>query len=139
MTIERTLAIIKPNAVANGNIGRIIERIECEMLVLRAMRMTHLTPEDCKEFYQEHVNKPFYHTLESFMTEGPVVLICLEGENAIARWRDIMGATNPEKAAEGTLRHQFGESHTKNATHGSDSPTSAERELAFFFGSCNLV
>jgi nucleoside-diphosphate kinase len=139
MTIERTLAIIKPNAVANGNIGQIIDRIEREKLVLREMRIVQLTPEACKEFYKEHVGKPFYHTLESFMIEGPVVVICLEGENVIAIWRNLMGATDPAKASEGTLRSKFGESHTKNATHGSDSPVSASREIAFFFGTANLV
>ena len=134
MAIERTLAIVKPNAVASGHIGQIIDRIEREALVIRELRMTQLTPEACKEFYREHVGKPFYHTLEAFMIEGPVVVICLEGDNSITRWRDLMGATDPAKAAKGTLRQQFGESHTKNATHGSDSPASAERELDFFFG-----
>ena len=139
MATERTLAIIKPNAVANGYIGQIIDRIERDKLVLREMRMIHLSSETCKEFYHEHVGKPFYHTLESFMIEGPVVVICIEGENAITRWRDIMGATDPAKAAEGTLRSKFGESHTKNATHGSDSQISAERELTFFFGAGSLL
>lgn len=139
MATERTLCIIKPNAVANGHIGQIIDRIEREKLVIREVRMTQLTPKDCKEFYNEHVNKPFYSTLESFMIEGPVVIICVEGDNAIARWRDLMGATDPAKAAEGTLRYQFGESHTKNATHGSDSTASATRELTFFFGAGSLL
>jgi nucleoside-diphosphate kinase len=139
MAIERTLAIIKPNAVANGNIGQIIDRVEREKLVLKEMRMIQLTPEACKEFYQEHVGKPFYHTLESFMIEGPVVVICLEGENAIVRWRNLMGATDPAKAAENTLRSKFGESHTKNATHGSDSVVSSARELNFFFGTKSLI
>lgn len=139
MAIERTLAIIKPNAVANGNIGQIIDRIEREKLVVREMRMIQLTPKICKEFYQEHVGKPFYHTLESFMIEGPVIAICLEGENAITCWRNIMGATDPAKAAEGTLRSKFGESHTKNATHGSDSVASASREIACLFGATGSV
>jgi len=139
MAIEQTLAIIKPNAVANGNIGQIIDRIEHEKLTIREMRMIQLTSVDCKEFYKEHVGKPFYHTLESFMIEGPVVVICLEGDNAITQWRNLMGATNPAMAADGTLRAKFGESHTKNATHGSDSLESASRELAFFFKTASLA
>jgi len=139
MGIERTFAIIKPNAVAKGNVGQIISEIERAKLVLRGMRMARLTPEICQEFYQEHVGKPFYPALEAFMVEGPLVLLCLEGENAILRWRDLMGATNPAKAAPGTLRAQFGDDFTRNATHGSDSPASATRELGFFFGAYDLV
>jgi len=139
MAIERTFAIIKANAVIRGTVGQIISEIERAELTLRGMRLARLTPEICKEFYQEHVGKPFYPTLEAFMVEGPVVLLCLEGENAIIRWRDLMGATDPAKAAPGTLRAKFGESHTRNATHGSDSPASATRELGFFFGAYDLV
>ena len=139
MGIERTFAIIKFNAVKAGNVGRIISEIEGAGLVLRGMRLAHLTPEVCQEFYQEHVGKPFYPTLEAFMVEGPVVLLCLEGADAIVRWRDLMGATDPAKAAPGTLRAKYGESHTRNATHGSDSPASAARELGFFFGAYDLV
>jgi nucleoside-diphosphate kinase len=139
MGIERTFAIIKPNAVANGHVGRIIGEIEGAALILRGMRMARLTPEICREFYLEHVGKPFYPDLEAFMVEGPVVLLCLEGENAILRWRELMGATDPAKAAPGTLRAQFGDSFTRNATHGSDSPASATRELGFFFGAYDLV
>jgi len=139
MSNERTFAIIKPNAVLAGRVGQILSEIERSALTLRGMRLARLTPEICKEFYQEHVGKAFYPTLEAFMVEGPVVLLCLEGENAIVRWRDIMGATDPAKAAEGTLRARFGESITRNATHGSDSPASAQRELGFFFGAYDLV
>ena len=139
MPIERTFAIIKPNAVQAGKAGEIISEIERAALVLRGMRMARLTPEVCKEFYQEHVGKAFYPTLEAFMTEGPVVLLCLEGEDAIQRWRDLMGATDPSKAAPGTLRARYAESMTRNATHGSDSPASALRELGFFFGAYDLV
>jgi nucleoside-diphosphate kinase len=139
MGIERTFAIIKHNAVKAGNIGRIITEIEASGLALRGMRLAHLTPEICQEFYAEHVGKPFYPSLEEFMTEGPVVLMCLEGENAILRWRDLMGATDPAKAAPGSLRAKYGESHTRNATHGSDSPASSARELGFFFGAYDLV
>jgi len=139
MSNERTFAIIKPNAVQAGRVGQILSEIERAALTLRGMRLARLTPEICKEFYQEHVGKAFYPTLESFMVEGPVVLLCLEGDDAIVRWRDIMGATDPAKAAEGTLRARFGESITRNATHGSDSPASAQRELGFFFGAYDLV
>jgi nucleoside-diphosphate kinase len=139
MPIERTFAIIKPNAVQAGKAGLIISEIESSGLTIRGMRLARLTPELCKEFYAEHVSKPFYPDLEAFMVEGPVVLLCLEGEDAIVRWRDLMGATNPAKAAPGTLRARFGEDHTRNATHGSDSPASAVRELGFFFGAYDLV
>jgi nucleoside-diphosphate kinase len=139
MPIERTFAIIKPNAVKAGKVGEIVSEIERAALVLRGMRMARLTPEVCREFYQEHVGKPFYPTLEEFMIEGPVVLLCLEGEDAIVRWRDLMGATDPSKAAPGTLRARYAESLTRNATHGSDSPASALRELGFFFGAYDLV
>jgi len=139
MSIERTFAIIKPNAVQAGHVGQIISEIERSGLTLRGMRLARLTSEVCREFYAEHVAKAFYPSLEGFMVEGPVVLLCLEGENAILRWRDLMGATNPAQAAPGTLRAQFGEDHTRNATHGSDSPASAVRELGFFFGAYDLV
>jgi nucleoside-diphosphate kinase len=139
MTLERTFAIIKPNAVKAGNMGVIISEIQSSGLAIKGMRLARLTPELCKEFYAEHVGKPFYGDLEAFMTEGPVVLLCLEGESAILRWRDLMGATNPAKADPSSLRARFGEDHTRNATHGSDSPASAARELGFFFGAYDLV
>ena len=128
-----------PNAVKAGQVGLILSEIERSGLTLKGMRLARLTPDLCKEFYQEHVGKPFYPDLEAFMVEGPVVLMCLEGENAIVRWRDLMGATNPAQAAPGTLRARFGQDHTRNATHGSDSPASAQRELGFFFGAYDLV
>jgi len=139
MSNERTFAIIKPNAVKAGRVGLIIAEIERVGLRLRGMRLASLTSEVCKEFYVEHVGKAFYPTLEAFMVEGPVVLLCLEGENAIVRWRELMGATDPSKAAPGTLRALYGESLTRNATHGSDSPASAARELGCFFGAYDLV
>lgn len=139
MAIERTLAIIKPNAVQAGQVGLIMSEIERSGLALKGMRLARLTPDLCQEFYQEHVAKPFYPDLEAFMVEGPVVLMCLEGQDAIVRWRDLMGATNPAQAAPGTLRARFGQDHTRNATHGSDSPASAARELGFFFGAYSLV
>ena len=139
MSIEQTFGIIKANAVQDGNIGNILAAIEKAGFKLRGMRMARLTPELCKGFYAEHVGKGFYPELEAFMTEGPVVLLCLEAENAILRWRELMGATNPEKAAEGTLRKLYGASLSRNATHGSDSPESAAREVSYFFSAFDKV
>jgi len=139
MSIEQTFGIIKANAVQDGNIGNILTAIEKAGFQLRGMRMARLTPELCKGFYAEHVGKGFYPELEAFMTEGPVVLLCLEAENAILRWRELMGATNPEKAAEGTLRKLYGASLSRNATHGSDSPESAAREVSYFFSAFDKV
>ena len=139
MSIEQTFGIIKANAVQDGNIGKILAAIEQAGFQLRGMRMARLTPELCRGFYAEHVGKGFYPELEAFMTEGPVVLLCLEAENAILRWRELMGATNPEKAAEGTLRKLYGASLSRNATHGSDSPESAAREVSYFFSAFDKV
>jgi len=139
MSTERTFGIIKANAVQDGNIGGILTAVEGAGFKLRGMRMVRLTPEICKGFYAEHITKGFYPELEAFMTEGPVVLLCLEAENAIQKWRDLMGATDPAKAAEGTLRKLYGENVGRNATHGSDSPESAARELSYFFSAFDLV
>ena len=139
MSIERTFGIIKANAVQNGNIGHILSAIEGAGFQVRGLRLARLTAEICKGFYAEHVGKGFYPELEAFMTEGPVVLLCLEAENAIQRWRDLMGATDPAKAAEGTLRKLYGETMGRNATHGSDSPASAAREVSYFFSAFDLV
>jgi len=113
--------------VLHLQIGAYQIRIEAAGFKVRGLRLARLTPEICKGFYAEHVHKGFYPELESFMTEGPVVLLCLEAENAILRWRELMGATDPAKAAEGTLRKRFGQTMGRNATHGSDSPASAAR------------
>ncbi len=139
MSVEQTFGIIKPNAVQDGNIGNILSAIEKAGFTLRGMRMARLTPAICKGFYAEHVHKGFYPELEAFMTEGPVVLLCLEGENAIVRWRELMGATDPAKAAEGTLRKLYGANMGRNATHGSDSPESAAREVGYFFSAFDRV
>jgi len=139
MSIERTFGIIKANAVQDGNIGNIIAAIEKAGFAIRGLRMTRLTPEICKGFYAEHVHKGFYPELEAFMTEGPVVLLCLEAEDAILRWRELMGATDPAKAAEGTLRKLYGASLSRNAVHGSDAPASAAREVSYFFNAFDLV
>lgn len=133
MAIERTFAIVKPDAVQDGHIGEIISAIEQSGLKINAMKLTKLTPAICKGFYHEHVTKGFYQELEDFMTEGPVVVMTLVGENAIAAWRDLMGATNPANAAEGSLRKRFGANIGRNATHGSDAPASAAFEVGYFF------
>ncbi len=133
MAVERTFAIIKPDAVKAGHIGEIVAAVEKAGLAVRALKLTRLTPAICKGFYHEHVAKGFYPELEAFMTEGPVAILCLEGEGAILQWRELMGATDPAKAAEGTLRKRFGTSIGRNATHGSDGPGSAAFEVAYFF------
>ena len=133
MALERTFAIVKPDAVKDGHMGEIIAALEQSGLKIMGLKMARLTPAICKGFYHEHVEKGFYPELEAFMTEGPVALMVLEGENAILRWRDLMGATNPASAAEGTLRKRFGASIGRNATHGSDQPESAKFEVSYFF------
>ena len=133
MALERTFAIVKPDAVKDGHIGEILTTIEQSGLKVVGLKQTRLTPTLCQGFYHEHVGKGFYADLETFMTEGPVVLMVLEGENAILRWRDLMGATNPASAAEGTLRKRFGANIGRNATHGSDKPESAKFEVGYFF------
>ena len=133
MALERTFAIVKPDAVQAGHIGEILSTIEQDGLRIVGLKLTRLTPAICKGFYHEHVSKGFYAELEAFMTEGPVAIMVLEGENAILRWRDLMGATDPAKAAEGTLRKRFGASIGRNATHGSDKPESAAFEVSYFF------
>ncbi len=139
MNLERSFVIIKPNAVKKGCVGQIITRAEGEGFSIHGLRMAHLSHELVAGFYAEHVQKPFYPELEAFMLEGPVVLMVLEGENVIARWREIMGPTNPAKAAPETLRAQFGDTVTRNAVHGSDGPQSAEREVHYFFSAFDLV
>lgn len=133
MAIERTLSIIKPDAVAGNHIGEIYARFEKAGLKIVAAKMLHLDDEKAGGFYAEHKERPFYNDLKAFMTSGPVVVSVLEGENAVASHRELMGATNPKEAAEGTIRADFAQSIDENAVHGSDSTTSAEREIAYFF------
>ncbi len=133
MAKERTLSIIKPNATADNNIGNIIARFEKEGLRIAACKMMKLSKEKAEGFYIEHKDKPFFNSLVSFMTSGIVVVMALEGDNAIERNRQIMGATNPANALDGTLRKLYAKSMEANAVHGSDSPASAEREVAYFF------
>jgi nucleoside-diphosphate kinase len=126
--------------VKAGHIGAIIDRIETEGLRIRGLKLAHLTRSQAEGFYAVHTGKPFFEGLVTFMSSAPCVLLCLEGEDAIARWRGIMGATNPEQAAPGTLRKQFGASIGNNAVHGSDAPETAAFELGWFFsGAFDLV
>ena len=133
MAVERTLSIVKPDAVGKNVIGEILSRFEKAGLTIVAAKMVRLSEEQAGGFYAEHKERPFYNDLVAFMTSGPVVVQVLEGENAIALNRELMGATNPQEAAEGTIRADFAKSVDANAVHGSDSPASAEREVAFFF------
>ncbi len=133
MATERTLSIIKPDAVSKNNVGQIESRFEEAGLKIVAMKMIHLNDELAGGFYAEHKERPFYKDLVGFMTSGPVVVQVLEGDNAIARNRDLMGATNPKEAVAGSIRADFAESIDANAVHGSDSPESAAREVAYFF------
>ncbi len=139
MGLERTFAIIKPNAVGNGHAGEILSAIEGAGFTIHGLRMVRLTQDVVRGFYIEHIHKGFYPELEAFMLEGPAILMVLEAENAILRWRELMGATDPAKAAVGTLRRQFGEDVSRNAVHGSDAPATAEREIHYFFSAFDLV
>ncbi|ROR29739.1 nucleoside-diphosphate kinase [Inmirania thermothiophila] len=133
MAIERTLSIIKPDAVAKNIIGKIYTRFEEAGLRIVAAKMLHLTREQAEGFYEVHRERPFFKDLVAYMTSGPVMVQVLEGEDAIARNREIMGATDPRQAAPGTIRADFAESIEENAVHGSDGPETAAREIAFFF------
>jgi nucleoside-diphosphate kinase len=137
--MERTLAIIKPDAVAGRKIGRIIQRIEDAGFQIRAMHMRKLSKEQAEGFYAVHRERPFFSSLTTFMSAGPVVVIALEAPEAITKWRTLMGATDPAKADAGTLRKEFGGSIENNATHGSDAPDTARFELGYFFPGIELV
>lgn len=131
--MEKTLSIIKPDAVAKGFIGKIIDRFESNGLRIAGMKKLHLSKEQAQEFYAIHKDRPFYNSLVEFMTSGPVVVMVLEGENAVKKNRELMGATNPKEADKGTIRADFAESIEANAVHGSDSLENAKNEVAFFF------
>lgn len=133
MAAERTLAIIKPDAVAKNLTGEIISRIEKAGLVVAAARMTRLSTAEAGGFYAEHRGKPFYDGLIEFMTSGPILVMVLEGENAVERYRGLMGPTNSPDGPAGCIRRDFGENNRRNVVHGSDGPASARRETAFFF------
>ena len=133
MAVERTFSILKPDAVAKNVVGQIIAVLEKEGLRPVAMKMLHLSPAQAEGFYHVHKEKGFFKDLIKFMTEGPIVAMILEGENAIERYRKVMGATNPEKAEAGTLRKLFGTNIERNASHGSDAPETAKFEMNYFF------
>ena len=133
MAIERTFSIVKPDAVGKNLIGKIYQRFEDAGLKIVASRMVHLSREQAGEFYAVHKERPFYNDLVNFMISGPVMVQVLEGENAIAKNREVMGATNPAEAAPGTIRADFAETVDENAVHGSDAPETAAEEIAFFF------
>ena len=133
MAVERTFSIVKPDAVAKNLIGEIYRRFESAGLKIVAAKMLHLTDEQAKGFYAVHAERPFYNDLVQYMQSGPVMVQVLEGENAIAKNREIMGATNPKDAAPGTIRADFAASVEENAVHGSDGPDTAKSEIAFFF------
>ena len=133
MAIEKTFSIIKPNSTLDNNIGNIISVFEKNGLRISAAKFTKLSKEKAEGFYIEHKERPFFGELVDFMTSGPVMLMCLEGEDAVMKNREIMGATNPAEAAEGTIRKLYAKSIGENSVHGSDSAAAAERELAYFF------
>ena len=133
MALQRTFAIVKPDGVANGSIGPVIARIEKEGFRIVAMRLQHLTKGEAEGFYAVHRERPFFGGLTAFMSSGPCVVMCLEREDAIAKWREVMGATDPAKAGPGTIRKDFGLSIERNTTHGSDAPETAAFETAYFF------
>ena len=138
MALERTLSIVKPDAVAKNSIGKILDRFEGAGLCIVAARMMHLSRRQAEGFYAVHRERPFFADLVKFMTSGPVLVQVLEGENAIARNREIMGATDPGKAEKGTIRADFASNIEENAVHGSDAPETAAQEIAYFFSSLDL-
>ena len=139
MATEKTLSIIKPNATLDNNIGNIIAMFEKNGLRIAAAKFAQLSKEKAEGFYIEHKDRPFFGELVDFMTSGPVMLMALQGENAIAKNREIMGATNPSEAAEGTIRKLYAKSIGENAVHGSDSAQSAEREISYFFEKNEII
>jgi nucleoside-diphosphate kinase len=137
--MEQTLSIIKPDGVARGLVGKVIQRIESLGLTIAAMKMVHLNRAQAEGFYAVHRARPFFESLTAFMSSGPAVVMVLQGDNAIARWRDLMGATDYRKAAEGTLRRELATDIEKNVVHGSDAPETAAFEIAYFFNRFEIV
>jgi nucleoside-diphosphate kinase len=137
--MQQTFGIIKPDAVASGHVGPILAKITEAGFRIRGLRMVRLSQRQAEAFYAVHRERPFFTSLVTFMTEGPVVVMALEREDAIAKWRELMGATNPANAAEGTLRKLFAESIERNAVHGSDAPETAAVEIPFFFATSELI
>jgi len=137
--MQRTLAIVKPDAVERGVAGKIVSRIEDEGFRILALRLVRLSRAAAEGFYAVHRGKPFFNDLTAFMSSGPAIVLALEADDAIARWRAIMGATNPAQAAPGTLRKEFATNIERNACHGSDAPDTAAAEIAYFFGGIELI
>ena len=137
--MERTLSIIKPDGVARGIIGEVIQRLESNKLKIIGMKMLKMNKTQAEGFYTVHENRPFFDSLTYFMSSGPVVVMVLEGENAIAKYREIMGATDYREAAEGTIRRDFATDIEKNVVHGSDSPETADFEIGYFFNNFELI
>jgi nucleoside-diphosphate kinase len=135
---QRTLSIIKPDGVSRNLIGEVIRRVEERDLNIMAMKMIHMTKNQAKGFYAVHEGKPFYESVTDFMSSGPCIVMVLEGDNAIKRYRDLMGATNFEEAEEGTIRREFATNIEKNVVHGSDSPETAEFEIGYFFNNLEI-
>jgi nucleoside-diphosphate kinase len=138
-TMEQTLAICKPDSVKRNLVGQILSQIEASGLQIKALKRLTLTRRQAEAFYDVHKERPFFGSLCEYMTSGPVVVAALEGERAIERWRELMGATDPAKAAEGTIRKKFGQNIEQNAVHGSDAKETAAREIAFFFSGIELA
>lgn len=139
MSLERTFGMIKPDAVANGQVGDILNVIRDSGFRVVGLKLRKIATPEAQAFYEVHKERPFYGSLVKFMSEGPAVLLVLEREDAIAKWRDVMGATNPANAAEGTIRKKFAESIERNAVHGSDAPETAAQEITFFFSTAELL
>ena len=137
--MDRTLSIIKPDAVARGLIGEIVKRIETNGFNIIAMKMLHMTKAQAQGFYAVHLGKPFFESLTDFMSSGPAVMMVLEGQDVIARYRDLMGATNYKEAKEGTIRREFATDIEKNVVHGSDAPETAAFEISYFFNSFEII
>ena len=137
--MQQTLAIVKPDGVARGLTGEVIKRIESNKLQIKGLKMIHMSRAQAEGFYAVHRERPFFKSLTEFMCEGPVVLMILAGENAIARWREMMGATNPKDAAEGTIRRDFASDIERNVVHGSDAPETAAFETGYFFNALERV
>ena len=137
--VERTLGIIKPDAAAGGHTGEILSQIEGNGFIIRGLKKIHLSKREAEGFYFVHRERPFFDSLTTFMSEGPIVVMVLEKEQGIGSWRTLMGATNPADADPGTIRKQFAESIERNAVHGSDSPESAAMEIPYFFHSLEIV
>ena len=136
--MERTLSIIKPEGVAKGLIGEVIKRFETAGLKIRAMKMIHISKGEAEGFYAVHRGKPFYNSVTDFMSSGPCVVLILEGPDAIAKNRELMGATNPQNAAPGTIRREYGSNIERNIVHGSDAPETAAYEMAYFFNALEI-